>query len=263
MKPVYENWVSHPLKNALMLGTIMLWTAIFACRLLFPDSTVLRGFLTAVLVICFLVCLVFTLLCVNAYDALDSNKGRRRVATHIVDAVADRVVLNEGQTCLDIGCGDGQLTIAVGRKNAMATIVGIDPWPKGADKGHRRCKRNAAAEGVGNVAFEQGSAIALDFDDGTFDAVVSNYFYHKVSNKYNKQDLITESLRVLKKGGTFVIHDIMNPKHFGDLEQLRSRLLAMGYERVDIVDTTDGTFLSPGNAKLLGLAHSTMLIGTK
>lgn len=263
MKPVYENWVSHPLKNALMLGTIMLWTAIFACRVILSANAVLRELITVVLVIGFLVCLVFTLLCVNAYDALDSNKGRRQVARHIVDGVADRVVLDEDQTCLDIGCGSGQLTIYVGRKNPKATIVGIDPWPKGADKGHIRCKRNAAAEGVSNVAFEQGSALALNFDDGTFDAVVSNYFYHNISNKYNKQDLIMESLRVLKKGGNFVIHDIMKPKYFGDLEQLKSRLLAMGYEKVDIVDTTDGTFLSPKDAKLLGLSHSTMLIGTK
>jgi Hypothetical methyltransferase. len=34
----------------------------------------------------------------------------------------------------------------------------------------------------------------------------------------DKQDLLRETLRVLKKGGTFAIHDIMSRSRYGDME---------------------------------------------
>ena len=48
----------------------------------------------------------------------------------------------------------------------------------------------------------------LDFPDESFDAVASNYVYHNITGE-DKQELLLETLRVLKKGGTFAIHDLM------------------------------------------------------
>ena len=69
-------------------------------------------------------------------------------------------------------------------------------------------RKNAEAEGVTNVRFQKGDACRLEFADESFDAVTSNYVYHNISG-VDKQKLLRETLRVLKKGGTFAIHDLM------------------------------------------------------
>ena len=59
------------------------------------------------------------------------------------------------------------------------------------------------------MRFQKGDAVKLDFPDETFDLVTSNYVYHNIMGK-DKQALLLETLRVLKKGGTFAIHDLMS-----------------------------------------------------
>ena len=41
------------------------------------------------------------------------------------------------------------------------------------------------------------------------------------------------------------------------------RLRDMGYERVELIDTTDGSFMTPKEAKRLMLRGSTLLVGRK
>lgn len=62
------------------------------------------------------------------------------------------------------------------------------------------CEKNADREGVGSrCTFQHGDANRLDFPDESFDAVVSNYVYHNIIGA-DKQKLLLETLRVLKKG---------------------------------------------------------------
>ena len=102
----------------------------------------------------------------------------------------------------------------------------------------------------------------LDFADETFDAVTSNYVYHNITGK-NKQALLRETLRVLKKGGTFAIHDLMEPARYGDMEKFVQELKAEGYEDVRLIKTTNGMFMTPSEAKRMMLAGSTLLVGKK
>ena len=72
-----------------------------------------------------------------------------------------------------------------------------------------------------------------------------------------------ETLRVLKKGGTFAIHDLMSPRRYGDMQAFVQKLRDMGYECVELIDTTDGSFMTPKEAKRLMLRGSTLLVGRK
>ena len=117
-------------------------------------------------------------------------------------------------------------------------------------------------EGVKNASFQRGNAVKLDFPDESFDAVTSNYVYHNITGK-DKQQLLLETLRVLKKGGTFAIHDLMSPRRYGDMQTFVQKLRDMGYERVEMIDTTDGSFMTPKEAKRLMLRGSTLLAGRK
>ena len=53
-----------------------------------------------------------------------------------------------------------------------------------------------------------------------------------------KQALLLETLQVLKKGGTFAIHDLMSPRRYGDMQVFVQKLRDMGYERVELIDTS-------------------------
>ena len=65
--------------------------------------------------------------------------------------------------------------------------------------------------------FRRGDATKLDFPDESFDAVVSNYVYHNIPVK-DRQAVLMETLRVLKKGGTFALHDIYSKLKYGDMQ---------------------------------------------
>lgn len=113
-----------------------------------------------------------------------------------------------------------------------------------------------------NVSFRRGNAVKLDFPDECFDAVTSNYVYHNIAGK-DKQALLLETLRVLKQGGTFAIHDLMSKRRYGDMQAFAQKLRDMGYAYVELINTTDGSFMTPQEAKRLMLCGSALLIGKK
>ena len=121
---------------------------------------------------------------------------------------------------------------------------------------------NAAAEEVKNTCFLSGNAVLLDFPDESFDAVTSNYVYHNIA-RADKQALLMETLRVLKKGGVFAIHDLMSPTRYGNMQMFVERLKEQGYEQVELIDTTKGMFMSPKEAKWLMLRGSALIVGKK
>lgn len=105
------------------------------------------------------------------------------------------------------------------------------------------CEKNAVAEGATDVKFVHGDATKLPFPNETFDAVTSNYVYHNISG-HNKQELLLETFRVLKKGGTFAIHDLMSPRRYGDMNAFIQKLKDMGCTEVHLISTTDGRFMT-------------------
>ena len=125
------------------------------------------------------------------------------------------------------------------------------------------CEKNAESEGVAaRCRFQHGDANRLDFPDGSFDAVISNYVYHNVMGA-DKRVLLLETLRVLKKGGVFVLNDDMKPRMYGDMEEFAQELRDMGYEDVHLIDTATEAFGSRRRAAMMMLGASQMLMGRK
>ena len=118
----------------------------------------------------------------------------------------------DGQgSLLEVGCGSGAMTIRASLTWPKAKITGLDYWGAMYNYSKALCEKNAASEGVGSrCTFVHGDANKLAFPDERFDAVISNYVYHNIMGA-DKQALLLESLRVLKKGGVFVLHDNMKP----------------------------------------------------
>ena len=101
----------------------------------------------------------------------------------------------------------------------------------------------------------------LDFPDESFDAVVSNYVYHNITG--DRQKYLLETLRTLKKGGTFALHDIFSKSKYGDMQVFVKKLKDMGYRQVELIDTTDGRFMKKSEAAWMALSGSALLTGRK
>ncbi len=193
-----------------------------------------------------------------------SYKGERKLSKQIIEGTAKLVNIPDGGVGLDVGCGSGALTIACAKNNPNARMIGIDRWgSEYASFNKELCEYNARVEGVKDwTEFRSGNAVKLDFADETFDAVTSNYVYHNISGA-DKQELLLETLRVLKKGGTFAIHDIMSPRRYGDMQAFARKLRDLGYEKAELIDTTKGLFMTKNEAAVLSLNGSTILYGIK
>jgi trans-aconitate methyltransferase len=93
-----------------------------------------------------------------------------------------------GERILDLGCGDGQLTLRLAATGAV--VQGVDASPQMV----------AAARGRG-VAVDESRAESLPYADGAFDAVFSNAALHWVRGQ---DEMLAEVHRVLRPDGRFV-----------------------------------------------------------
>ncbi len=261
MKTDYKNWMP----KGMVLGSACTAAVFLILSLVFSVASIsepVKKVLLPILLIISALSIVMTLWMFLMYRAFSYN-GKRQMSKQIIDGVASYVKLPDGGKGLDVGCGSGALTIACAKRNPKASFTGIDRWGKEyASFSKALCENNSKAEGVSNTSFMQGDAVRLPFDDESFDAVTSNYVYHNIPSK-DRQAILLETLRTLKKGGTFAIHDIMSKGKYGDMESFAGKLRDMGYQEVRLVDTTKGMFMSPFEALWMSLSGSTILVGRK
>ena len=254
MKPHYKNWMPKGMVYGFLSATV----GAFVLTMIIGVAGIVGKILLVITVFLALMTLWMFLM----YRAFSYN-GSRQMSRQIIEGVSSYVKIPDGGKGLDVGCGSGALTIACAKKNPNAQMVGIDRWGKEyASFSKTLCESNAKAEGTVNVTFDQGDATKLEFEDGTFDAVTSNYVYHNIPSR-DRQAILLETLRTLKKGGTFAIHDIMSKSKYGDMQNFAEKLKDMGYEDVKLIDTTSGMFMSKFEATWMGLGGSTILMGRK
>ncbi|HEY9765637.1 MAG TPA: class I SAM-dependent methyltransferase [Chroococcales cyanobacterium] len=102
---------------------------------------------------------------------------------------------NSNQRILDLGCGEGELTLslAAGAKE----VVGIDDRPFLGELEGKILP-------VKSVCFLQASLQGLPFEDETFDRIVSANAWHRFRER---EELLYEVLRVLKPAGEMILTD--------------------------------------------------------
>jgi len=98
---------------------------------------------------------------------------------------------------LDLGCGVGQLTVALKERFPEAEVWGIDVGGPMVRFSHMR----AVDLGV-DVNFAQRLAEDTKFPDGHFDIVTSYILHHEIPEETSKQ-VTEEAYRVLRPGGVF------------------------------------------------------------
>ena len=133
---------------------------------------------------------------------------RRRALREIVDA-------RRAQSILDIACGTGDFSLAIGRRmHPDSRIIGLD-----LSEGMLAVMRDKVAKAglEGRICCEQGDSEAMRFADASFDVVTIAF---GIRNFAHREAALREILRVLKPGGRLVILELSVPEN---------RILRWGY----------------------------------
>ena len=221
----YGNWVSW--KLLFVLGS--------AAIVLFALSVLLIYLLIGAAI--FLV--VFALFAYERY--LFSPRGGNAQGK-LWDLLVEHLDWDGNGRVIDIGCGSGPVAIRVAKKYPNAKVVGLDYWGKVWEYSKEKCERNARIEKVGaQVSFQKGDAAKLQFEDGYFDAAVSNLAFHEVGTVKDKRDVLKEALRVVRKGGKFAFQDLFTMKRYyhSEPDELLDTIRSWGVENVALERTSE------------------------
>jgi len=116
--------------------------------------------------------------------------------------LADALGLDAGQHVLDVGSGIGGPSRYVAHAHG-ARVTGIDLTAEYCTLAERFARSTGLAE---RLAYHHGSALAMPFEGGAFDAA---YTQHVAMNIADKPALYREIARVLKPGAAFGIYDVL------------------------------------------------------
>lgn len=127
-----------------------------------------------------------------------SGRDFRRATSQDVELIVDQCAVKGRVACLDIGCGTGQLAVALSRPSFAVT--GIDVSAVAVDLARRRARKARAV----SVSFK-----AHDFDSflrsadvGTYGLVVCRLVYAFLNNR---SGFLRGVYSLLAPGGTFVL----------------------------------------------------------
>ncbi|MCW4009248.1 MAG: class I SAM-dependent methyltransferase [Candidatus Bathyarchaeota archaeon] len=244
----YGNWVSARMMYPFgFLGVVFLLLS-------------LQFFLLIVVAAFFFIVLAYFV-----YARYEFSPRGGDIQTKIHRLVLDRLNWSGQGHAIDIGCGNGVLTVKLSQKYPEAKVTGIDYWGGKWEYSKGVCEKNAAIEQVlGRVSFQKASASKLPFEDEHFDAAISNFVFHEVADAKDKREVIKEALRVVKKGGKFAFQDLFLEKHiYGEVDDLLREIRQWGVENVEFQDTSKADFI-PAPLKLpFMLGTIGILYGTK
>ena len=252
----YGSWMSNPVFY--MVGALLVLSAVLAALSFTVLHIAALGVLFSVAGAALLALLVWITWIRKQYAF-----GGGGMMERVHEVVLSHLDFDGRGSLLEVGCGSGALSIRAALTWPVAEVTGIDYWGAAYGYGQAMCEKNAESEGVAaRCRFQHGDANRLDFPDGSFDAVISNYVYHNVMGA-DKRALLLETLRVLKKGGVFVLHDNMKPQMYGDMNAFVEELRGMGFAEVQYVETAEKIFGSKQRAAMMMLGDSAMIVGRK
>ena len=109
--------------------------------------------------------------------------------------------LRPGMRLLDIGCGPGSITQGLAQRLAPGQVVGVDLSRETLEA----ARRNAAAQGIANLTYEEGSVYQLPFPDASFDVAYAHQVFQHLREPGKA---LREMLRVVRSGGLIAVRDV-------------------------------------------------------
>jgi SAM-dependent methyltransferase len=185
-------------------------------------------------------------------------EGFERASTEHRKLLLHAAALSTGEDVLDLGCGNGALSLEAGAVVAPGRVVGVDLSSAMLANGRAR----AAAAGRSNVSFVQADAQVHAFEPASFDVVVSNagaMFFDDQDAAFTNlrtalkpggriallvwqvlenNEWLTELRQALAMGRSLPTPPVGTPGPFGlaDPDHTRDLLARTGYSDIDIED---------------------------
>jgi len=124
-------------------------------------------------------------------------------------ALLDEIGIATGASCLDVGCGGGDVTLELARRvGAAGRVLGVD-----LDEAKLEiARREAAEQGVANVAFAVHDVTAWEPGD-PFDVVYARFL---LTHLADPASLLATLHRHVRPGGVVVVEDIDFRGHFAE-----------------------------------------------
>jgi ubiquinone/menaquinone biosynthesis C-methylase UbiE len=109
--------------------------------------------------------------------------------------------LRPGMRLLDVGCGPGSITRGLAERVAPGLVVGLDLSRETLEA----ARGDAAARGLDNLRYEEGSVYELPFPEASFDVA----YAHQVFQHLRTRDAaLREMIRVVRPGGLVAVRDV-------------------------------------------------------
>ncbi len=123
------------------------------------------------------------------------------------DKLLNGIPWKGSETVLDVGCGNGILTMGAAKRLTTGNAIGIDIWTEGSgDNRPEAFQKNAKIEGVADrVSLQNEDVRQLPYDDESFDVIISGLTVHHLG--FDTEKGMSEMIRVLKPGGWLAIYD--------------------------------------------------------
>jgi SAM-dependent methyltransferase len=117
----------------------------------------------------------------------------------IVRLMREAARLGPGAAVLDVACGPGLVALALAE--VAGHVTGLDLTPAMLDKARELQRQRGRA----NVSWQQGRADALPYPEASFDAVVTRFSFHHLTDP---AAALAEMVRVCRPGGRVVVCDV-------------------------------------------------------
>ena len=132
---------------------------------------------------------------------------------------------------IDLGCGDGTITVEIGR--FARRVVGVDNNPLAIAAAIKRADR----ERVGNVTFREGRIENLPDKAASYDLAIFSQSLHHMEAP---EQALAEAIRVLRPGGRLVVVDLAQHEQNWVREKLGHHYLGFENERLEAMLQTGG-----------------------
>jgi ubiquinone/menaquinone biosynthesis C-methylase UbiE len=109
--------------------------------------------------------------------------------------------LRPGMRLVDVGCGPGSITRGLAERLAPGQVVGLDLSRETLDT----ARRDAAARGLDNLAYEEGSVYEMPFPDASFDVAYAHQVFQHLRER---AAALREMFRVVRPGGLVAVRDV-------------------------------------------------------
>lgn len=114
-----------------------------------------------------------------------------------------KLIPNNAETCLEIGCGKGELSFMISQRSKKVIAVDL------ADQMIEKAK---VLHSNNNIAYICGNILDMKFEDNSFDAIITTATAHHLPYEW----LLCFAKDKLKEGGKLIVLDLVKAKSISD-----------------------------------------------